>query len=201
MVSWPWPQGDFPKKRCSDRVEMIFMSHLTMETPTDHPYHSGRVNFILMLQLTMVSWGISSCFGFINSFWSCWINFNVSPDHGNPNWPSILFRKSWLHSNVAADHGQLTMPARDFSQKTMLWTCWIEFDVSPDHGNPNWPSIPFKKSWLLFNVAADHGQLGFFLIIWLYKQFLIMLNQFWCFTWPWKPQLTITSIPKQLTIF
>ena len=120
----------------------------------------------------------------------------LSPDHC----VNYLLTEQKMFLCSVADHGQLGFFSH-YSFKHSLWSGWINFNISPDHGNPNWPSIPFKKSWLLFNVAADHGQLGFFLIIWLYKQFLIMLNQFWCFTWPWKPQLTITSIPKQLTIF
>ena len=60
MVSWPCPQGIFPKKQGSEHVESNLMFHLTMKTLTDHPYHSKRVDYFLMLQLTMVSWGFSS---------------------------------------------------------------------------------------------------------------------------------------------
>ena len=35
------------------------MLHLTMETLADHPYHLERVDYILILQLTMVSWNFS----------------------------------------------------------------------------------------------------------------------------------------------
>ena len=218
--SWPWSAGVFFTyfgfKNSFDHVELILMFYLTMETPTDHPYNSGRVDYILMVQLTMVSWGffhitalktvrsgwidfdvspdhgnpngptkpfrksrlhfngaaehgqlgLFSQYGFKNSLSSCWIDFDVSPDHGKPNWPFTQFKKSRLHFNGAAEHGQLGL----FSQygfKNSLSSCWIDFDVSPDHGKPNWPFTQFKKSRLHFNVAADHGQLGFFLIFWL----------------------------------
>ena len=61
-----------------------------------------------------------------------------------PKLTNHTIKKSWLHLNVAADHGQLRFFSC-FGFKNCLLSCWIDFDVSPDHENPNWPSTLFKK--------------------------------------------------------
>ena len=66
MVSWGFFHN-MALKTVSHHVESILMSHLTMENPTDQLNNLRRVDYILMLQLTMVSWGFFSSFGFKNS--------------------------------------------------------------------------------------------------------------------------------------
>ena len=91
--TWPWSGEAFLTlwllKTVSHQVETILMSHLTMETPPDHPYISRRVDYFWMFHLTMVKWGFFHIMAFKNSPWSCWNDFDVSPDHGNPTWPSV----------------------------------------------------------------------------------------------------------------
>ena len=62
MVSWGFFHN-MALKTVSHHVESILMSHLTMENPTDHLHNLRRVDYNLMLQLTMVSWGFFSFFG------------------------------------------------------------------------------------------------------------------------------------------
>ena len=66
MVSWGFFHN-MALKTVSHHVESILMSHPTMENPTSHLHNLRRVDYILMLQLTMVSWSFFSFFGFKNS--------------------------------------------------------------------------------------------------------------------------------------
>ena len=109
--TWPWSGRVFfilwLSNTVSDHIEMIFMSHLTIETPPDHPYISSRVNYIQMFHLTMVRWGFFQIMSFKYSLWAIWNDFDAVPDHRNPTWPFIYFQESQLHLNVPPDHGQV----------------------------------------------------------------------------------------------